>query len=364
MYKKSIINSMSSSEDNELFTGSGNPDFITSLGNSKSSRSGNLVNGNSKSFPVKKNVTSTRVTRKSSPKSSSHSKIDDIDIDKEMEMLFDIAHQTNVMIKNNDYQSQESSNKKISKKNKKSENEENKCSHEDTINENGIDVCINCGIALYDKINNEAEWRYYGDNDNQHSIDPSRCQYRKGQERGIQNELASLGFPQQIIEISDKLYNKATQGDIKRSNLRKGIMLACVFQAYMNINKPQTTEKLQEIFGIERKVVTGGINYFRKKVPKEDIKISYITAEHFIPDILDTFNINKEHTNNILELYKNIESKGNLIDRRNPQSVGKGLVYYYLKKMNVDISPAKFGKLTKLSESTLINIVNEIDSIL
>jgi transcription initiation factor TFIIIB Brf1 subunit/transcription initiation factor TFIIB len=350
---------MSLTEENELFIG---PDRVNS----------------SRSFPVKKNVSSRvqAVARKSSPKSASHSKIDDIDIDKEIEMLFDIAQQTNNMIKNNEDKVSSNSglghgnngsellNKKISKKNKKSENEENKCSHEDTINENGIDVCINCGIALYDKINNEAEWRYYGDNDNQHSIDPSRCQYRKGQERGIQNELIALGFPHQIVEISDKLYNKATQGDIKRSNLRKGIMLACVFQAYMNINKPQTTEKLQEIFGIERKVVTGGINYFRKKVPKEDIKISYITAEHFIPDILDTFNINKEHTNNILELYKNIETKGNLIDRRNPQSVGKGLVYYYLKKMNVDISPAKFGKLTKLSESTLINIVNEIDSIL
>lgn len=299
---------------------------------------------NSKSFPVsgEQKKASPRLSSKKKI-SLSHSKIEsqEVKVDEDLDMLFDIAIQTN----------------KIEKK-------DNKCNHEETINENGIDVCINCGIALYDKINNEAEWRYYGDNDNQHSSDPSRCQYRKGQERGIQNELALLGFSQQIIEISDNLYNKVTKGEIKRSNLRKGIMLACVFQAYMNINKPQTTEKLQEIFQIERKVVTGGINYFRKRVPKEDINIKYITAEHFIPDILETFNINNEHKDNILELYKNIEAKGNLIDRRNPQSVGKGLVYYYLKKMNADISPAKFGKLTKLSESTLINIVNEIDNVL
>ena len=273
--------------------------------------------------------------------SLSHSKVDAVKVDDDIEFLFEIAQQTN------NY-----------------EHKEEKCNHDDTINENGIDVCTSCGLALYDKINNEAEWRYYGDNDNQHSSDPSRCQYRKGQERGIQNELSQLGFSQQIIEISDELYNKVTKGEIKRSNLRKGIMLACVFQAYMNINKPQTTEKLQEIFGIERKVVTGGINYFRKRIPKEDIKISYITAEHFIPELLETFQINKEHTTNILELYKNIETKGNLIDRRNPQSVSKGLVYYYLKKMNVDISPSKFGKITKLSESTLNNIINEIDNIL
>jgi transcription initiation factor TFIIIB Brf1 subunit/transcription initiation factor TFIIB len=306
-----------------------------------------------KSLPTRSKVSSTipRVSTKVKTNNTerkkvislSHSKIDDINlkVDNDIDFLFDISLQTN-----------------NSKKN------ENSCKHEETINENGIDVCLSCGIALYDKINNEAEWRYYGDNDNQHSSDPSRCQYRKGQERGIQTELAQLGFSQQIIEISDKLYNKATKGEIKRSNLRKGIMLASVFQAYMNINNPQTTEKLQEIFGIDRKVVTGGINYFRKKVPKEDIKISYITAEHFIPEILDTFNINKEHTDNILELYKEIEKKGTLIDRRNPQSVSKGLVYYYLKKLNVDVTPAKFGKLTKLSESTLNNIISEIDNIL
>ena len=85
--------------------------------------------------------------------SLSHSKVDAVKVDDDIEFLFEIAQQTN------NY-----------------EHKEEKCNHDDTINENGIDVCTSCGLALYDKINNEAEWRYYGDNDNQHSSDPSRCQ--------------------------------------------------------------------------------------------------------------------------------------------------------------------------------------------
>ena len=95
-----------------------------------------------------------------------------------------------------------------------------------------------------------------------------------------------------------------------------------------------------------------------------DLKVQYITAEHFIPQILGKFNIKNEHTTNILEIYKYLERKSNVIDKRNPQSVSCGLVYYYLRRLNVDITPAKFGELVGLSAITITNITNEIEEIM
>ena len=118
------------------------------------------------------------------------------------------------------------------------------------------------------------------------------------------------------------------------------------------------------MFNIDRKNISQGINYFKMRMPKEDLKVQYITAEHFIPQILGKFNIKNEHTTNILEIYKYLERKSNVIDKRNPQSVSCGLVYYYLRRLNVDITPAKFGELVGLSAITITNITNEIEEIM
>jgi transcription initiation factor TFIIIB Brf1 subunit/transcription initiation factor TFIIB len=239
------------------------------------------------------------------------------------------------------------------------------CSHVDTINENGIELCVDCGEALHSKLLTTQEWRFYGANDNQHSSDPNRCQMRKVQDKGIKKDLEKLGLTTQVIDIADDLYFKVTKGDIKRNNLRKGIMFACVFEAYKKIDTPQIPEHLQKLFNITRKNMSKGINYFRLGMPKDDISdIKYITAEHFIPKILDKFNIKSDHLQPILNLYKLLESKSSVINRRNPQSISCGLVYYYLKRLNVDIHPSKFGKVVDLSEITITNIVTEIEDIL
>jgi hypothetical protein len=81
-------------------------------------------------------------------------------------------------------------------------------------------------------------------------------------------------------------------------------------------------------------------------MPKEDIQnIDDITAEHFIPTLLKKFNVKDEHIQNILELYRQINEKSSLINTSNPQSISSGFVYYYLKKMNTDISASNFGKI-------------------
>ena len=243
------------------------------------------------------------------------------------------------------------------------------CKHENTINENHIEICVDCGIALHNKLTTEAEWRYYGENDNNHSSDPSRCQYRKAVDKSIKKDLEKLDLTPEIINLSDELYFKVTKGDIKRGDLRWGIIFACVFEAYKMIGNPQTPISIQKmfnkVFAITKRNMSHGINYFRLGMPKEEKKdIQYITAEHFIPSILEKFDIKQEHTENILALYKEIENKSSVINRRNPQSVSCGLVYYYLKKLNADISVGKFGKIVGLSEITISNIMNEIDEVI
>jgi len=74
--------------------------------------------------------------------------------------------------------------------------------------------------------------------------------------------------------------------------------------------------------------------------------------------------VKEEHIQNVLDLYKRINEKSSLINTSNPQSISSGFVFYYLKKMNTDISASNFGKITGLSEITINKIVKQIDDII
>jgi transcription initiation factor TFIIIB Brf1 subunit/transcription initiation factor TFIIB len=196
------------------------------------------------------------------------------------------------------------------------------------------------------------------------SQDHLRCQYRKTVEKGIRTDLTKLGIAPEVIDLADQYYFDVTKGEIKRSNLRKGIMFACVFQAYKDLGKHQTPDYLQNLFKISRRVMSKGLTYFYPRSNKRSGDNGYITAEHFIPRIMETFNCKQEHIQAALRLYSQVKDKTTLFNSSNPQSVSSGLVYYYFKKINADIPGNTFGKAVGLSEITITRIASRIDEIL
>lgn len=142
------------------------------------------------------------------------------------------------------------------------------CAHESIIKDKGMNICENCGMELYEECTHEQEWRYFGDNDSRGG-DPTRCQYRKSPEKGIKKELERMGFPPDICQLADELYMMITNGEIKRSFLRKGIMFACVYESYKMKKKPKTPEDLQsKFFDLNRKGMSQGLTYYRLRCLK------------------------------------------------------------------------------------------------
>jgi transcription initiation factor TFIIIB Brf1 subunit/transcription initiation factor TFIIB len=210
----------------------------------------------------------------------------------------------------------------------------------------------------------EEKWKLFNDGDSRNMQDHQRCQFRKNSDKGIYNDLKKLNLPNDVIGIADQYYFEVTKGEIKRSNLRKGIMFACIFQALKDLGKPQTPDQLQDLFKITRKNISKGLTYFHMRSGKRSGENGYITAEHFIPKIMESFSCKEEHIYSSIELYNKLKDKDPLFNSSNPQSVASGLVYYYFKKINVDISGSIFGKAVGLSEITILKIANRIDEIL
>ena len=244
-------------------------------------------------------------------------------------------------------------------------NKEEECLHLNFLNEKGNDICIDCGEEINKKIQNTKEWRYYGHNDNKTSSDPNRVQIRKSDERNIYKDVENMGFSEKIISDANKIYFQVTQGQIFRGNSRKSIIFACIFHTYKLTGKPQSYEKLINIFNLNRKVSLKGLKHVNLYAPKNsNIRTTYITPINLIEEIMDKFSATTDHKKEVIELYNNIKNKSSRLNRARPQSVASGLVYFWICEKEKDITLKQFIKKVSLSELTITKISKEISEIL
>lgn len=246
-----------------------------------------------------------------------------------------------------------------------SENCETGCLHENIISEKGVSVCVDCGEESHQRITHEKEWRYYGQSDTKHSSDPNRVQMRKNEERSIFKDVENLGFSESIIAKANKIYAQVTEGKIFRGNHRKAIVFACVFHAYKMSGKPQSHERLIQIFNLSRKTGLRGLKYVNLYAPKNSkIRTTYITPINLVGEIMEKFSATKEQKQEVVELYEKIKNKSSRLNRSRPQSVASGLVFYWICVKGKEITLKDFAKKVILSELTINRIAKEISEVL
>lgn len=243
--------------------------------------------------------------------------------------------------------------------------QENKCSHEDVINDNGIITCNDCGEEITKLITHDKEWRYYSNSDGKKVADPNRVQMRKIEDRNIFKDVENMGFSEKIIVKANEIYHQVTNGQIYRGNSRKAIVFACIFHAYKINGNPQSHEHLLQLFGIKRRGALKGIKHVNINAPKNsDVHNAVITPITLVNDIMDKFKATQTQKTEVEELYHKIKNRSSKLNRARPQSVASGLVYYWIKLKDININVKEFAKKTDLSELTINKIAKEISSIL
>jgi transcription initiation factor TFIIIB Brf1 subunit/transcription initiation factor TFIIB len=235
------------------------------------------------------------------------------------------------------------------------------CDHDNTINDNGIISCMDCGEEIEKKILHEKEWNYYGHFDTKHSSDPNRVQSRKLEERNIYKDVENMNFSDKIVSGANEIYNQVTKGQIFRGNSRKAIIFACIFHSYKLSSHPQTHEKLIQIFGLNRKLGLKGLKHVNLNAPKDSkIHTTYITPVNLLEDIMQKFSATDSQKAEVIELYHKIKNKSSKLNRSRPQSVACGLTYYWICNNGINVSLKEFTKKAALSELTINKIAKEV----
>lgn len=236
--------------------------------------------------------------------------------------------------------------------------EELECNHENTEHtEEGVSVCVDCGLELNIVLDSSPEWRYYKENDTKHSADPSRCSIRKYEEKSIYRDLERYNIQREIVDRANDTYAQVTEESILRGNSRKGLIFACIYYAYEETGQRKSPEEMKTFFNINKKMLSGGMKMYNLKIKHKAV---YTSPLDFISKIMNKFDSSEQHTQFVTKLFYKIKNQTNFMNRSNPDSIAAALCYFFFKHIKYPISLNDFSKRVGLSDITVHKISKKI----
>jgi transcription initiation factor TFIIIB Brf1 subunit/transcription initiation factor TFIIB len=278
------------------------------------------------------------------------------------------------------------------------------CQSAVSLSDEGFLICTNpkCSIIYKDIVDQTAEWRYYGVDDNQTS-DPTRCglpvnpllvessfgckilcdgissyemrkirRYTEWQasphkEKTQYNEFQHItiiannaGIPKIIIDEALRCHKKISEHQTFRGSNRDGIIAASVYIAFRIHDCPRTAKEIATIFNLDNTSATKGcknavciINDIENDMHNSE-KTSFCKTrpEAFIERYCTRLHVNGELTKLSQFIALRIE-KNNLIPENTPHSIAAGIIYFVSQICGLNISKKDVNKISETSEVTI-----------
>jgi transcription initiation factor TFIIB len=288
------------------------------------------------------------------------------------------------------------------------------CNNILSITEEGFFACPNpsCGILYKDIVDQGAEWRFYGADDN-HNSDPTRCglpinpllhessygckvlcpqrssyemkkirrytdwQSMPYKEKSQYDEFQRItilaqnsGIPKLIIDDAMIYHKKISEAKTFRGCNRDGIIAATIYISCRINNYPRTAKEIATIFHLDNTSATKGcknassiINEIEHSMCNADkTTFSKTTPLSFIERYCSKLGINHELTMVCKFIATIIETK-NLIPENTPHSIAAGIVFYVSQLSNLNICKKKINVVSEISEVTINKCYKKLEQL-
>ena len=290
-----------------------------------------------------------------------------------------------------------------------------RCDANLAFSDEGFLTCVNskCGIIYKDLVDQTAEWRYYGADDNQNS-DPTRCgmpinpllkessfgckvlclgsttyemrkirRYTEWQsmpykEKSQYDEFQIItimaqnaGMPKMIIDDAMRYHKKISEYELTfRGDNRDGILASSIYIACRINNYPRTAKEIATIFHLDSTSATKGcknaqmiINNLEKDMDdKEKTNFCRTKPEDFIERYCSKLNINNELTKLCKFISMKIEKK-NLMPENTPHSIASGVVYFIAQICKLNVSKRDVKNVSEISEVTINKCFKKLEKL-
>ena len=276
------------------------------------------------------------------------------------------------------------------------------CKKENTlIVDNEMITCTDCGTENDFIVDRNAEWRFYGNDDNKRSSDPNRCgmpmnqiisdsslstvilgkgyeiyrklnswnglTYKEKSLIAILNKIAQKAnidnVPQSIIDASMKMYKIVSKDYIKRGTSRECLIAACFFNALKDNNMIRSNEEVAKLFDIKSKKLSKGCNEFAEIMFQKDK--DYVRKMRPIDskDLIKRFCILLEIDDKYIDIAHKaalLVDKLGICQENNPKSIAVGCIYLISQNYNLGFTKKEIAENCHTSEVTVSNTYGQM----
>ncbi len=278
----------------------------------------------------------------------------------------------------------------------------NNCNTNNVINDGEMRVCTNCGMEHGTVIDDSAEWRYYGSEDNKRGADPNRCGMPNNQMLGIsslstvvighgfesyrkfstwyglnhkERELIKLlnyfrrkcnmcNLPESVTEKTIHMWKIISEDYIKRGTPKDCLYAACFVHALKDCGIMRSTDEICELFDIKQKKLTKGCNEFIELMYYKDKKyvqknLSSIGTKDICSEYAKLLDFTEEARQMSIRVAILVNRLG-ICTSSNPKSVSVGILYLISEHYKLNVTKKQISDLCKVSDVTIANTYNKI----
>ena len=275
----------------------------------------------------------------------------------------------------------------------------NECNSYNLQYNDGQYSCGECGIMQEKILSQNAEYRFYGNNDSRqgnpervgmptNSLLPkssmgSVIQRRAGDKYSIKrmvqynswNQMPykerslykicckitktgkSAGLPKIITERAHELYSIVKQVNISRGDNREGLIAACVWHACKDLDVPRSTKEIAHIFDIKLHDMTRGVKYFRENWRLANTQNDNICLDSSNPiNFIERYCSPLRLPDDIRYITEFVSVKAmllGLVDDNTAPSIAAGSIYLTCSLCHKNITKKDVSNSCKISEVTI-----------
>ena len=257
--------------------------------------------------------------------------------------------------------------------------------------EDGNYCCKVCNSVISRQLDQSAEWRYYGCEDNKGS-DPTRCgmptsdllpesslgsmigfkfnesydirlmrkyqqwnsmSYRERSLCKIFGELTinavNNGISKSIIEEAKALYKKVSEARISRGDNRSGLIASSIYISCKNNKVPRSCKEIAKIFNLKPTTMTRGCKKFTEIMK---LNMDSTTADDFISRFCSKMGLDNDKK----EICKKVilrTDELSIVSENTPPSVAAGTIYLCSMVYGWEISKKDLSESCDISQVTV-----------
>lgn len=186
----------------------------------------------------------------------------------------------------------------------------------------------------------------------------------RSNEKSIRTDIDKLGFPPDIVNIADSVYQDMDLGT-KRGKRRKMLIFYCVFTAYNQANITVDPIWLANLCGLERSNISKALSMCSPVSTGAEVPmVKFTTPKSYIPvyfnKLQELVNFPDTVIQEIYDISDEILEKDPTLNDEKPQTVAAAILVHYMKMHNYTIDKEKYKSIFKRSDMTINKIKKRV----